>query len=106
MLKAQPHFESLGVEYKLLQQDTFSIVKEKIPIGKTFCSLCSRLRRGILYNAAVELGCNKLALGHHKDDIIETFMLNILYSGQNKAMPPRYTSDDGSQYRYSTAELL
>jgi len=90
----EDYFNQVGVPYKMLKQDTFSIVTEKIPIGKAYCSLCSRLRRGILYNAAVELGCNKLALGHHRDDIIETLMLNILYSGQIKAMSPHYLSDD------------
>ena len=88
------HFQQLGVEYKMLKQNTYAIVQEKIPVGKTYCSLCSRLRRGILYNAAQDLGCNKLALGHHRDDIVETLMLNLLYSGQLKAMPPRLLSDD------------
>lgn len=89
------HFEKVGVEYKMLTKDTHSIVKEKIPVGKAYCSLCSRLRRGILYTAAQELGCNKLALGHHRDDILQTLMLNLLYSGQLKGMPIRLHADDG-----------
>jgi tRNA 2-thiocytidine biosynthesis protein TtcA len=84
-----------GFEHHMLHRDTYSVVQEKIPAGKTYCSLCSRLRRGILYNAAVELGCTCIALGHHRDDAIETLMLNLLYSGQIKSMPPRLTSDDG-----------
>ena len=90
----EEYFQTVNVPYKMLTQDTYSIVTEKIPVGKAYCSLCSRLRRGILYNAAVDLGCNKLALGHHRDDIIETLMLNILYSGQIKAMSPNFLSDD------------
>jgi tRNA 2-thiocytidine biosynthesis protein TtcA len=87
--------EAQGVEHRIVSEDTYSIVVDKTPAGKAYCSMCSRLRRGILYNTAVELGCTKLALGHHRDDSIETLMLNLLYAGQLKAMPPRLTSDDG-----------
>ena len=89
------YFAKEGYEHRIVSEDTYTIVKDKVPEGKTYCSLCSRLRRGVLYNVAVELGATKIALGHHRDDVIETLLLNLLYSGQMKAMPPRLRSDDG-----------
>jgi tRNA 2-thiocytidine biosynthesis protein TtcA len=83
-----------GVDFKILERDTYSIVKDKTPEGKSTCSLCSRLRRGTLYEAAANLGCNKIALGHHKEDILETFFLNLFFSGKLEAMPPKYRTDD------------
>jgi tRNA 2-thiocytidine biosynthesis protein TtcA len=84
-----------GHEFMMVAEDTYSIVTDKIPEGKTYCSLCSRLRRGILYRLAGELGCTKIALGHHRDDAITTLFLNLIFAGQLKAMPPKLIADDG-----------
>ena len=89
------YLKSLGVEYYIETQDTYSIVKRNIPEGKTMCSLCSRLRRGILYGVARRLKCNKLALGHHRDDMLQTFFLNMFFAGKLKGMPPKLSSDNG-----------
>ncbi|MGM7447199.1 tRNA 2-thiocytidine(32) synthetase TtcA [Idiomarina sp. ST20R2A10] len=89
------YLDKLGVDYKIVEEDTYSIVKDKIPEGKTTCSLCSRLRRGILYRTAKELKATKIALGHHRDDMIETLFLNMFHGGKLKSMPPKLASDNG-----------
>lgn len=88
------YLSSIGVDYEIVERDTYSIVMEKTPEGKTTCSMCSRLRRGTLYTAAERLGCNKLCLGHHRDDILETFFLNLFFAGKIETMPPKYKTND------------
>jgi len=88
------YLEAEGYPHRILREDTYSVVMEHVPQGKTYCSLCSRLRRGVLYNAAQDLGCTKIALGHHRDDAIETLLLNLIYAGAMAAMPPKLVSHD------------
>lgn len=90
------YFEGLGIEYHILEEDTYSIVQALTPEGKTTCPVCSRMRRGILYSFASKIGASKLALGHHLDDVVETLFLNLFYGGRMKAMPPKLKSDDGA----------
>jgi tRNA 2-thiocytidine biosynthesis protein TtcA len=89
------YLQNLGIEFRIVEEDTYSVVKRVVPAGKTYCGLCSRLRRGILYRVADELGATKIALGHHRDDIVETLFLNMFYGARLKAMPPKLLSDDG-----------
>ena len=90
------YLSRLGVEFRIVEQDTYSIVKDKIPAGKTTCSLCSRLRRGVIYRTAKDLGANKIALGHHRDDIVHTLFLTMIFGVKLKAMPPKLVTDDGA----------
>ncbi len=90
------YFESIGVPHRIVEQDTYSVVKRVLPEGKTMCGLCSRLRRGVIYRVAKEIGATRIALGHHRDDILETFFLNLFFAARLKAMPPKLVSDDGN----------
>ncbi|HEX9052085.1 MAG TPA: tRNA 2-thiocytidine(32) synthetase TtcA [Anaeromyxobacter sp.] len=91
----EDHLRALGVAYRMIARDTYSVVRRLVPEGKTTCPVCSRLRRGVLYGAAIEMGCSKIALGHHRDDLVETLLLSALYSGALKSMPPRLHAKDG-----------
>lgn len=93
--RLREYLEARGGEYEILREDTYGVVVDHVEEGGTYCALCSRLRRGILYTAAERLGCNKIALGHHRDDTLETFLMNLFYSGKLQAMPARYRTDDG-----------
>jgi len=93
--KLEAYLAGQGVPYRMLKQDTYSIVKRLVPEGKTYCSVCSRLRRGILYTAAREMGCTKIALGHHRDDLVESLLLSMFFTGKMRTMPPRLHADDG-----------
>ena len=93
--KLEDYLRSQGCEVRMLREDTYSVVKRLTPEGGTTCAVCSRLRRGILYNAAVEMGCSKIALGHHRDDLIESLLLSMLFAGKMRSMPPKLRSDDG-----------
>jgi tRNA 2-thiocytidine biosynthesis protein TtcA len=93
--RLRAYMRAEGYDFTMVEEDTYSIVKEKIPEGKTTCSLCSRLRRGILYRVARELGCTKIALGHHREDILQTLLLNLFFAGQLGAMPPKLIAKDG-----------
>src|SRR5512142_1524394 len=91
----EAHLRAVGVPYRMIARDTYSVVRRLVPEGKTTCSVCSRLRRGVLYGAAIEMGCTKIALGHHRDDLVETLLLSALYSGALKSMPPKLRAKDG-----------
>jgi len=93
--KLEDYLRSQGCEVRMLREDTYSVVKRLTPEGGTTCAVCSRLRRGILYNAAAEMGCSKIALGHHRDDLIESLLLSMLFAGKMRSMPPKLRSDDG-----------
>jgi tRNA 2-thiocytidine biosynthesis protein TtcA len=91
----EAHLRSTGIPYRMIHRDTYSVVKRLVPEGKTTCPVCSRLRRGVLYGAAIEMGCTKIALGHHRDDLVETLLLSALYSGALRSMPPKLRAADG-----------